>query len=179
MSFLSTRSRVQLILLTILAFTLVSTSLALGLVVNGVITGCYENITGALRVETTTLPCLPIVETRVSWSQSGQPGPRGATGPTGAPGAPGPEGPSGPAGATGYELAASGLLHVDDAFPSREAFAHCPSGKKAVGGGYSYAGTVEIFVSQPFGSDWLVIGRAPGVLDAGDFTAFAVCATAP
>jgi hypothetical protein len=105
-------------LVATLAFTLGSASVAYGLVANGVITGCYNNLTGIIRVATAIAPCIvagdPILveapwllETPVSWNQVGQPGPTGAagatgaTGPKGDTGAAGPTGPQGLKGATG------------------------------------------------------------------------------
>jgi uncharacterized protein YjbI with pentapeptide repeats len=114
-------SRTRLVLVGVLAFTLGSATVAVGLVANGVISGCFNNLTGLLRVGTQKAPCIvagnPILheapwllETPVSWNQVGQQGPKGdtgdkgatgATGPTGATGATGPTGGSGPTGATG------------------------------------------------------------------------------
>ncbi|SRR5712691_8624803 len=181
MSFLSNASRSRIILLGILAFTLGSTSLALGLVVNGVITGCYNNTSGVLRVETTSVPCFPIGETRVSWNQPGPQGPSGAAGSTGSTGAPGATGPTGPAGIAGYEVVASAPVHIENENSFVEAF--CPPGKEVIGGGFRYAGTVDITLNRPvrlIGPKWFwVVQGENGLTEAGDFTAYAVCATVP
>lgn len=98
-----------------LAFSIGSSSIALGLVVGGVVEACYNNATGVLRLATATRPCMTaesygyLRETAISWNQVGQPGATGATGPQGVPGATGATGPqgepglSGPTGATGAQ----------------------------------------------------------------------------
>ncbi len=63
----------------------------------GVITGCYSQQTGDLRVVPARTSCRA-GETRVSWRRKGRPG---AAGPRGAAGSPGRAGPSGAAGAEG------------------------------------------------------------------------------
>jgi len=174
MSFLSNASRWRLIVLAVLAFTLGSTSLALGLVVNGVITACYQNTSGALRVETTIARCLPFVETRLSWNQTGPQGPTGANGSAGSTGAPGPAGATGPGGVSGHEIV-TGAGHIDN--ETRTISATCPSGKKVLGGGFAKAGTVTITQSARQSgpaTSWIVTGTN-GFTDAGDFHAYAIC----
>lgn len=72
----------------------------MGLAATGVVSACYNNISGILRVATTKAPCIvagnPILreapwllETQPSWDQIGPVGATGATGPTGATGAAG------------------------------------------------------------------------------------------
>jgi len=80
-----------------LAFTIGSTAVAFGLVVNGVVEACYNNASGALRVATPERPCQTtspgaLRETAISWNQTGPQGPKGDTG---------PQGPIGPTGASG------------------------------------------------------------------------------
>jgi hypothetical protein len=95
----------------------------------------------------------PQTLTRVS-KVVGPPGPAGPAGPKGdqgAAGAQGPPGPAGPAGPQGLAGAAgapgvSGLVYVEDhsaydAADSKSAHAHCPPGKRTIGGG---ATTVSI-----------------------------------
>lgn len=100
------RFRSRTVLVGVLAFMLGSSSAALGLVVNGVITACYNNATGLLRIETTAAACITagnpllarspqLLETRLTWNQTGATGPKGDTGPQG------PRGDTGAAGATG------------------------------------------------------------------------------
>lgn len=73
----------------------------------GVIHGCYENSTGALRVsdpqDGVPRACSPSSETSLPWVESGAPGPRGL---------PGPVGPAGPAGA--------GVADVEDQWTARQ-----------------------------------------------------------
>jgi hypothetical protein len=99
-------------LVATLAFTLGSASIAYGLVASGVISACYNNASGILRVATAAAPCIvagnPILtyaplllETQVAWNQVGPQGLKGDTGATGASGPQGPAGPLGPKGATG------------------------------------------------------------------------------
>ena len=68
----------------------------------GVISACYKNVNGQLRVVDSPSDCQPS-ETALTWSQTGSTGPAGATG---VPGAAGPAGPIGPAGAAGEPGAA-------------------------------------------------------------------------
>jgi len=66
---------------------------------SGLIHGCYDNATGAMRVVTSATSCAA-TETPISWNQAGVPG---ATGPIGLPGIPGPVGAAGPQGAQGSQ----------------------------------------------------------------------------
>ena len=63
---------------------------------NGVITGCYNNKSGALRViDTSKTTCVAKTETQLTWNQkgvAGAPGAQGATGANGSNGAPGSSG---------------------------------------------------------------------------------------
>jgi hypothetical protein len=104
--------RARLVAVGIAAFFLGSTSLSVGLAATGVITACYNNVSGVLRVATTKAPCVvagsPILreapwllETQLTWNQIGTQGPTGANGATGASGADGVTGATGPAGAAG------------------------------------------------------------------------------
>ena len=76
---------------------------------DGLIHGCYQRITGQLRVVDEGTRCLAL-EQPVQWNQTGPqgpqgvqgvPGPQGETGPEGPRGLTGPEGPRGPAGPKG------------------------------------------------------------------------------
>jgi type VI secretion system secreted protein Hcp len=62
---------------------------------DGSIDGCYNRLTGALRVIDSAEQCRSL-ETAIEWSQRGPAGPQGVPGP---PGDTGPAGPQGPAGA--------------------------------------------------------------------------------
>lgn len=67
---------------------------------DGVIKGCLDQRTGALRVIDSSIACRS-TERTLSWNQRGAPGaagpigPAGPTGPRGLPGAPGAQGPAG------------------------------------------------------------------------------------
>jgi hypothetical protein len=129
----------------------------------GVVSGCYSNSNGGLRViDTEAGDACKTNETAIQWSQTGPQGiagpqgpagPAGDTGPagpagpagpqglqgpagaTGATGAQGPAGPAGPGGATGYEVVRTSGASSN--FDFKVQAATCPAGKKAVGGGGS------------------------------------------
>jgi hypothetical protein len=65
----------------------------------------------------------------------GAQGPLGPAGPAGAAGPLGPQGPTGSAGISGYEVV---TVEVQNAFGNMGEIvqAHCPAGKKVIGGGY-------------------------------------------
>jgi hypothetical protein len=68
----------------------------------GLIHGCYNNTSYALRViDTAKVSTCPSGTTSLNWNKTGPQGPKGATGATGAAGAPGPKGATGATGATG------------------------------------------------------------------------------
>src|SRR3982074_3435374 len=104
--FVSSRAA-RYVAVAVIAFVLGSSTIAYGLVVNGVVQACSHDATGVLRLSTAKLPCNttttnPLLhETPISWSQTGPAGATGATGATGARGAAGGTGPMGPTGATG------------------------------------------------------------------------------
>jgi type VI secretion system secreted protein Hcp len=79
---------------------------------NGVITGCYNVTSGALRIVDTARSKCSSSETTLTWNQKGVKGDQGAQGVQGTPGpqgtpgaegAPGPQGTPGPAGSQGPE----------------------------------------------------------------------------
>lgn len=88
-------------LVAVVAFSIGSAGVALGLVANGVIEACYQNVTGNLRLETAQKPCIAGSETRISWNQVGPKGDKGDQGIQGVQGIQGPAGPAGPAGPSG------------------------------------------------------------------------------
>jgi hypothetical protein len=138
----------------------------------GVIHGCYENVSGKLRVSDTDdgePKACGNNETSLSWSQQGPPGPPGPEGPKGDTGDTGPQGPPG---MSGYEQVSDTTeFNGDD---SKQAFASCPEGKKVTGGGafivYSSPDQTGIFISQSGpesnGVGWSVEARE--VLEVGD-----------
>src|SRR5919198_2148475 len=67
----------------------------------GVITGCYSNTSGSLRVINYPAVHCASTETMLPWSQTGPTGPQGPAGPQGAQGPQGPIGPQGPQGIAG------------------------------------------------------------------------------
>jgi len=130
---------------------------------SAVISGCYSNQTGALRIVADG-PCRP-EETGVQWNQQG---PLGPAGPPGAQGPAGPEGPAGPQGPHGVQGPAgpqgptggfAGRVVVSSAFTVPQSTAEftyvataiCPVGKVVLGGGYDVeqAGVNEVRESRP------------------------------
>ena len=65
----------------------------------------------------------------------GSQGPLGAAGPAGTAGPSGAQGPTGPAGISGYEVVTVQVEHPFESF-DEIVVAHCPAGKKVIGGGY-------------------------------------------
>lgn len=88
---------------------------------SGVIHGCYNTVSGGLRViDSTTQQCRPS-ETAITWSQVGPAGARGATG------------AQGPSGVVGIQI-----VNVASAFDTstyKTVTANCPAGTKVVSGG--------------------------------------------
>ena len=131
-------------LVAVLAFSVGSASVALGLVVNGVVEACYNNATGVLRLATTTRPCMThisspaLLETAISWNQVGPQGLKGDKGDQGIQGIPGPKGDKGDPGADG----GTGSTTVQYITVQSESFARafCPPGTKVTGGGAFIAG---------------------------------------
>jgi len=69
---------------------------------NGVITGCYQKSSGAVRViDAAVATCNPLSEVTLRWNQTGLQGPAGPQGIQGPQGVPGPVGPQGPQGIPG------------------------------------------------------------------------------
>lgn len=151
----------------------------------GVIHGCFAKSGGTLRVIDATVTNCKATEMSLDWNQSGPqglPGPQGPKGDTGAKGDTGPQGPKGDTGATGAQgekgdkgdpgatgpAGLSGLEVVNGkSVPvtgvNAVAVADCPSGKKAVAGGYSGLG-VEVTAStvRPGGYGWVVAAMPTG-----------------
>jgi len=87
----------------------------------GVIHGCYNKATGALRViDTATDQCRPS-ETAISWNQVG---PAGAVG---------PQGPQGPSGVATIQIV--NAMTVEDTSTYKTVTAVCPAGTKVISGG--------------------------------------------
>jgi hypothetical protein len=111
---------------------------------------------------------------------TGDPGPTGDQGSQGDKGPTGDPGPTGAANISGYETTFAGGFAAPHSL--EEAYARCPSGKKAVGGGFFVPPGVVILNSHPVndspvgpsGSSWHVI--VENHLDTtASFSAYAVC----
>ena len=76
----------------------------------------------------------PVGPVGVAGPQGSQ-GPLGAAGPAGTAGPSGAQGPTGPAGISGYEVVTVQVNHPFESFDDI-VVAHCPAGKKVIGGGY-------------------------------------------
>jgi hypothetical protein len=192
-----------------LVFTLVGGGAALATIPDaGTISSCYAKTAGALRVIDASSAQCKSTESSLSWNQTPPQGPQGAAGPQGPKGGQGdqgpqgvkgstgdagpagpagPQGPQGPPGNPGYfkvqtdwfEVAWTEDLTIE---------AQCPSGTKAVGGGYVANDNVSIQLSKPAlvwrngGPDtdgWLVKGvGGPYFGTFGGFKAVAVCGPA-
>jgi len=89
---------------------------------SGSIHGCYQKLSGSLRVVDASTPACRGDEKSLDWNQvgpqgpAGDAGPQGPSGPAGPAGAPGPAGPPGPpgagAGGESYLARQNGLDHV-------------------------------------------------------------------
>jgi hypothetical protein len=117
----------------------------------GVISGCYEQRTGLLRViDAEAGKACTRYEQPLSWNREGlrgEPGPAGVAGPVGPPGPvgePGPRGHEGPQGLQGLPGVAeiSDVVWVGTSFftintdTRKRAVAMCPVGKELLGGGF-------------------------------------------
>jgi hypothetical protein len=113
---------------------------------------------------------------------AGPTGPAGAIGPVGPTGPAGPIGPQGPPGLAAVEVVIS--LSVTDATMQKALQADCPSGKVAVGGGYTVitipATTgfeVKATHPTPTGDSWRVTVDRTGAAIDWRLAAYAICAT--
>lgn len=126
-------------------------------------------------------------------------GPTGPQGPKGDKGDPGPQGPAGTGGLSGYTAIHGHFTDAGDVdvpgWGSAKAFAFCPAGKRAVGGGHWEFGVSEIRSSAPIilginanesqlppgtqsGGGWVVEGYNHGPI-GGSLVAYVVCVDAP
>jgi hypothetical protein len=116
----------------------------------------------------------------------GQQGPQGVQGPQGAPGAAGPRGAAGPQGAPGSagRPGVSGLERVaafiEGSGPTAVGLAACPTGKKALAGGYTFPlGNAPAIVDRPLAdlNGWEVELALPqGWTGVWTLEVYAVCA---
>jgi len=199
--------------LAVLAFGLVLTLAGGGAALatipdGGTVNACFAKGTGAVRVIDASSAQCKAGESPLSWSQTAPQGPKGTAGPQGPKGGLGDQGPQGVKGSTGDVGPAGpagpqgpqgspgnpGYFKVQtDWFEvawteNRTIEAQCPSGTKAVGGGYVANDNATIEQSKPFlvwrngGWDvdgWLVEGvGGPYFGTFGGFKAVAVCGPA-
>ena len=100
-------------------------------------------------------------------------GPAGPKGDKGDKGDPGPAGPTGAPGLSGLEVVQGATVHITGA--EGIAVADCPSGKKAIAGGFSTLGA-SVFASgvRSGGAGWVVAATPSNV--SAQFFAQVVCA---
>jgi hypothetical protein len=140
----------------------------------GLIHGCYKTNGGDLRVVDDSTSSCRSSETALDWNQQGAPGPPGPSGPQGAQGV---QGPPGASGVSGYEVV-SHDGNVPDGTGQYDVV-QCPSGKKAVGGGFNADDfrdlTIEMSGPTADGTGWIVnvISHGPGNVQ-GHFRAVCV-----
>lgn len=159
-----------------------------------VISGCYHNHTGVLRIRGNGEQCRD-QETAVEWNQQGPEGlpgpagPAGPRGPTGPAGPPGPQGAQGSAGPQGPPGGLAGRTVVSSAFTVPQstieftyvATALCPAGTVVLGGGYEIgqAGVNEVRESRPYtgpGVEGWAVGIGPDEDLDVDGVVHAICA---
>lgn len=144
---------------------------------SGVIHGCYDSKTGALRViDTGKGQTCAKSETALTWNQAG---PQGAQGPAG------PEGPAGTNGVSGYEVVNASITWPGGSGGSIGGTldAQCPNGKKVLGGGWRSreldSPNLRIHWSYPDTENdwWSVRYTVDDTTAAFTLTAYATCAT--
>jgi hypothetical protein len=124
---------------------------------SGVIHGCYQKISGNLRVVDPATDSCRSSEVGLDWNQAGPTGATGPAGPKGATGATGPTGVAGPTGATGPTGPAGivglqmvlGLPTIVAAHTNSESTVSCPAGDIAVTG--------DVFVNPAVATEELTI----------------------
>lgn len=101
----------------------------------GIIHGCYNKHTGALRViDTAAHGKCKRGESELNWMEVGPPGPRGGGGPRGVTGKTGPEGPKGAAGglSNAYTASESTTVPLSSTEPAKVLTLELPAGDYAV-----------------------------------------------
>jgi len=146
---------------------------------SGVITGCYKKSGSELRIIDGTVTNCKSPETKLEWNVQGvkgDPGTRGTNGTNGS------NGTNGKDGVSGWERIVSAKVPVAAGAVGSQT-ADCPSGKKAVGGGWLAFGTflpvISVSTSQPDdeGRNWFVQIRNRDT-QATDLVVYAVCVIA-
>jgi hypothetical protein len=132
---------------------------------------CFKSSQTPVRIVGPNEDCKPN-ESSLDWNIEGVQGPTGPSGPAGPSGPTGPTGPTGPPGVSGYEL-----VTVDEELvepnpnatvaPGVEATASCPSGKKAVGGGFNVFFKSDQSAQQLWEAE--MIGRATVTDDGTEY----------
>lgn len=114
----------------------------------------------------------------------GPPGPAGSNGPQGPQGPAGAPGPQGPAGVSGLVLLTGPVTYISNSAATSRVV--CPAGKKALGGGFNFSGTVFVMENEPDstgdfnnraapdGNGWTVYGF-DNFGQSGSFSAFVTC----
>lgn len=193
------RRRIVVLVLAGLALFAVGGGAALATIPGsgGVISGCYANKGGNLRVIDAPAASCKSTESPLSWNETGPQGPQGPQGAPGAKGDPGPQGPQGPQGQQGPKGDAgpqgpqgpSGIsgyqtVHVDFDVANLDVgyqLIMCPAGTRVLGGGVSggssSGGAFNVRSSWPYGSaGWQVFVYNDSLFFHATATAWAVCA---
>ena len=163
----------------------------------GAYSGCVNGGSGLLRVVAPGEACRGN-ETAIRWSERGEQGergPAGPAGPAGAPGdpggpgpkgdtgAPGPEGPRGPQGPAGPGVSGWQIVHAAATLEPGAygyATARCPSEKRAVSGGFTSEGAIEVLSLVPSsdGITWTVAAQNADTTRSAKLFGYAVCVSA-
>ncbi|HEX2054572.1 MAG TPA: hypothetical protein VHJ78_12710 [Actinomycetota bacterium] len=147
-----------------------------------VITACVQSHNGSVRIVGSAEDCKSN-ESGLVWNQQGPQGPQGLPGEKGEQGDPGPAGPSG---ISGYVVMQHRVPFPPGA--RRDIRVDCPTGKKALGGGFDVEGlvpedSVHVYRDYPsgFGTGWgLAISNEDNWTERADLPGrvrvWAVCA---
>ncbi len=129
----------------------------------GVIHGCYNPTTGAMKLRTGTTCPATGMKTPISWNSQGVQGIQGVPGANGNDGAPGAKGDTGAPGLSGIHRMNDQLVTL---LPGDSGYFHqtCPTGEVALSGGYQTSQGTVITDTWPGPADtWNVFASNPGV----------------
>jgi hypothetical protein len=152
--------------------------------IGGVISSCYAKDGGYVRVIDAARADCKGSETLLTWNQQGvqglkgDKGDKGETGDQGIQGEPGEQGLPGAAGVSGYEIAQQ-TFTFPQGVDNLSVEVPCPTGKKALGGGWYQGVTAQrVVTSAPGqnGDSWFV-SMLIGVNGGTTFVVYAICAT--